>query len=317
MEVEKWTRNSIRLLLAAYQCEPMLYDFNHPLYHNRQARALKLVRIAKRLQHVRPGTTHTDVKVKLSSLRTHFNGENTKIKQSKINASSPDAFYVPSIWWFEELKFLEKYINERKIDPQRRQSTLNSTGNNIGIKPEQQLLRNAEFQGNIDNIPDSHVTFDHNIQIKEEDLFVEEFVDCSQFADSNEMEFNDSAEPLLIDAKSLKQNQQIAWNHSSTGDDSYQQLHDNNVREARQLLHKTLDIIQSLRDKISNTNTGSTTTTTGEKQYNLKIENFGKYIVSSLTEIPDQELIDEFCHNALNILFETKSKWIQKNKQMG
>lgn len=40
-----------------------------------------------------------------------------------------------------------------------------------------------------------------------------------------------------------------------------------------------------------------------------KISSFGKFIMSSLTEIKDESVVDNFCSGAIMLLFEAKKKY--------
>ncbi|KAK5648151.1 hypothetical protein RI129_003043 [Pyrocoelia pectoralis] len=54
-----------------------------------------------------------EVKKKIANIRSQYNHELTKIKDSCRSGVSTDDVYEPNVWWFEALSFLKPYIKPR------------------------------------------------------------------------------------------------------------------------------------------------------------------------------------------------------------
>lgn len=58
------------------------------------------------VKQVEPKTTVNDVKWKIQSIRASHRKERRKVAESVKNAQSPDEVYVPKLWYYKDLEFL-------------------------------------------------------------------------------------------------------------------------------------------------------------------------------------------------------------------
>ncbi|KAI8115983.1 hypothetical protein FF38_01498 [Lucilia cuprina] len=110
----EWDKNSVLKLINLWQEYPCLYNPRNQLYHNKHSRNEALEKITKNLQELIPDIKVNDVKVKISYLRSQYAREIQKQKEFTRSGMGTDEVYVPSVYWYDELKFLREYIKIRK-----------------------------------------------------------------------------------------------------------------------------------------------------------------------------------------------------------
>lgn len=64
------------------------------------------------LKICRRNITEEEVKKKINILRTSFKRENNKVKKSMLSGSGTDDLYVPTLWYYKELEFLQDQMEE-------------------------------------------------------------------------------------------------------------------------------------------------------------------------------------------------------------
>lgn len=69
-------------------------------------------KLTELLKVSRRNITEEDVKKKINILRTTFKRENNKVKKSMVSGSGTDEVYVPSLWHYKELEFLQDQMEE-------------------------------------------------------------------------------------------------------------------------------------------------------------------------------------------------------------
>lgn len=52
------------------------------------------------------------LKKKINILQTTFKRENNKIKKSMLSGSGTDEVYVPSLWYYKKLEFLQDQVDK-------------------------------------------------------------------------------------------------------------------------------------------------------------------------------------------------------------
>uniref|UniRef100_A0A1Y1MIF0 MADF domain-containing protein n=1 Tax=Photinus pyralis TaxID=7054 RepID=A0A1Y1MIF0_PHOPY len=111
----EWTKSLTITLIGLYEHHLCLYDVKNKFYSNKHARVEALNTIVGRLNE-EPGVNFTvdDVKKKIANLRSQFNHELSKINSSKRSGGGTDDLYEPSVWWFEYMAFIKKFIKTRK-----------------------------------------------------------------------------------------------------------------------------------------------------------------------------------------------------------
>lgn len=106
-----WNKPSLEILLNVYRDHPILYDMRHPKYYAKAERQKALNTIIEMLEDHRPATTTGDILKKIQTMRTQFGQEFSKVRKAHSKGSK----YVPSVWWYDYLSFLQKHIKPRNV----------------------------------------------------------------------------------------------------------------------------------------------------------------------------------------------------------
>ncbi|CAG4958184.1 unnamed protein product [Colias eurytheme] len=109
--------------ISLFRDSPQLWKEKSNEYKDKHKRDLALKKMVQVLKVCRPQITEEDVKKKINILLTTFNRENKKVKKSRVSGSSTDDLYVPSLWYFKELQFLE--------DQMEPESGIGTTGSEV------------------------------------------------------------------------------------------------------------------------------------------------------------------------------------------
>lgn len=72
-----------------------------------KVKRVKYNKMVEVLRVMHPTITQEDVRKKIHILRTSYRRESNKVKRSKQSSSSMDDIYVPILWYYKELPFLE------------------------------------------------------------------------------------------------------------------------------------------------------------------------------------------------------------------
>lgn len=123
----KWTKEQISVLINAYKEETCLYAIQSPNYHNKHLRAEALMRVCNAVNNVRLNTTTKECQTKFHNLRNQFNVENAKRRSSIKSGAGTNDIYVPSLWYFNSMLFLEEYYGMRKTKSSKLPDALQQT----------------------------------------------------------------------------------------------------------------------------------------------------------------------------------------------
>ncbi|XP_029159103.1 uncharacterized protein LOC114931291 [Nylanderia fulva] len=108
-------KDNIRTLLLLYQQHPCLYVVKSIDYHNRIKREKVLQTICDQYTEITEQPLTIEIaKKKINNLRSQYLDYLNKIKQSKASGASTDEIYKPTWWLYEDMKFLDPYISQRK-----------------------------------------------------------------------------------------------------------------------------------------------------------------------------------------------------------
>lgn len=99
----------IFILLDLYQKNECLWDVKSPDYKNAIKRKSALSNIAENLN-----LDQELVKKKIASIRATYLLEKKKIADSQRTGSSTGDVYIPTVSWFDHMKFLDDVIIPRK-----------------------------------------------------------------------------------------------------------------------------------------------------------------------------------------------------------
>ncbi|XP_063920324.1 uncharacterized protein LOC135135232 [Zophobas morio] len=108
-----WSRQQCETLIEEYQKYACLYAVKSPQYKNKHARQSALEKIQEQLEPLRANVTLTEIKAKISGMRTNFLSEFRKWNASKHSGAGEDSTYVPTIWYFKKFFFILEHVNVR------------------------------------------------------------------------------------------------------------------------------------------------------------------------------------------------------------
>jgi len=116
-KMPKWSKDSVALLINLYKENSNLHDRDSKLYYDKQERKKTLENIAEQLQESRPGTTDTEVSVKLECLKSAYLAVRSNIETSLNDgiSGSEVKMHTQSLWYYKELSFLGNYIEPSLI----------------------------------------------------------------------------------------------------------------------------------------------------------------------------------------------------------
>lgn len=127
-------KDNIRTLLALYEQHPSLYVVKSADYHNRTKRENAYRQICEQYKEItKQPLTIEAAKKKINNLRSQYLDYINKIKASKSSGMSTNDIYKPTWWLFEDMKFLDPHIAQRKGESSIIVSRLNKTFENYII----------------------------------------------------------------------------------------------------------------------------------------------------------------------------------------
>ncbi|XP_066587643.1 uncharacterized protein [Prorops nasuta] len=144
MTQKKWNNEAVLCLIESYKDEPCLYATNSVHYHNKHKRSEALKRICLNVSSQRPGTTEVECSTKLHNLRNQFNIENQKVKASIKSGTGFDDVYKPTLWYFDNLKFLETYFIPRKSHDSTKRYSMSRDTVKFLDNVQENLLKSSE-----------------------------------------------------------------------------------------------------------------------------------------------------------------------------
>ncbi|XP_055626594.1 uncharacterized protein LOC129768757 [Toxorhynchites rutilus septentrionalis] len=99
-------RECVKQFIIAYKNEPALWKIDSKIYHDRDQKAAAYGRLVEVLRRIEPGVNRQDVVKKINSLRSNYRKELRKIRGPR--RFGEDEVYVPKLWYFKLLGFLNK-----------------------------------------------------------------------------------------------------------------------------------------------------------------------------------------------------------------
>ncbi|XP_046406687.1 uncharacterized protein LOC124171559 [Ischnura elegans] len=109
-----WTRGQVERLILLVSERPYLFDPRNSLYKNKGKRLIGFREIAEGMIPARPNTTSEECRKKWYSLRTNYLAERRKVISSKKSGVGVESVYVPSLFYFNELSFIDEYTSPRE-----------------------------------------------------------------------------------------------------------------------------------------------------------------------------------------------------------
>lgn len=100
-------REFITEFLHLYHDYPALWKIKSTEYSDRNLKNNAYKALIEKYKEVDPNADKEIVKKKINSLRTNYRKELKKVKASYRSGTGTDDIYVPSLWYFNELQFLQ------------------------------------------------------------------------------------------------------------------------------------------------------------------------------------------------------------------
>lgn len=127
-------KDNIRTLLFLYEQHPSLYVVKSADYHNRTKRDNAYQQICQQYEEItKQHLTIEAAKKKINNLRSQYLDSVSKIKASKSSGMSTNDIYKPTWWLFEDMKFLDPHIAQRKGESSITVSRLNKIFENYKV----------------------------------------------------------------------------------------------------------------------------------------------------------------------------------------
>lgn len=104
-----WSREATTILIELYEGFPCLYEVSLEDYHNKNKRVAAIEEITLNFNN-RNFTSLSSklIQEKIHGIRSQFLAELNKIKKSKASGAGADQTYIPKLWCFDMLKFIQK-----------------------------------------------------------------------------------------------------------------------------------------------------------------------------------------------------------------
>ncbi|RVE39903.1 hypothetical protein evm_015447 [Chilo suppressalis] len=151
--------------ISIYQSEPCLWKVKSKIYHNRDLRNAALDKLLSKYKEIDAEANRDAVLKKINSLRTAYQKERKKVEESKRSGAGADAVYVPKLWYYKELSFIndqnvartsvsnvdeneESADEEQQIEQQHLDIDNNSQPNEILIQPNEESDNDGFVAGN-------------------------------------------------------------------------------------------------------------------------------------------------------------------------
>ncbi|XP_047543352.1 uncharacterized protein LOC125075687 [Vanessa atalanta] len=93
--------------IQLYRELPSLWNVKSKEYHNRDKKKVDYETLLSKYKEMFPKASKDDVKKKFNSLRTNYRKELKKHLQSMKSGSSADDIYQPTLWYYNEMVFLQ------------------------------------------------------------------------------------------------------------------------------------------------------------------------------------------------------------------
>lgn len=103
---EHWSRQDILILIESYRKYPCLWNVKSKLYKDRDKRAAALSSISEELKRNGVSATINEIKRKLDGIRCQYRREKNKMRKSKKSGTGTEDLYIPTLWFFDLLFFL-------------------------------------------------------------------------------------------------------------------------------------------------------------------------------------------------------------------
>ncbi|XP_045773632.1 uncharacterized protein LOC123873022 [Maniola jurtina] len=112
MDLRLHSKQFISKFIEEFRKNSCLWNILHPEYKNKKSRMKAYNRLLKFSKAAEPNITIDEIKKKIQSMRASHRKERRKVAGSLLKATSPKEFYVPKLWYYKELEFLNTQMEE-------------------------------------------------------------------------------------------------------------------------------------------------------------------------------------------------------------
>lgn len=96
-------RGHLEDFIKAYRSQPCLWAVKNKEYHNKDRKAVAYNKLLEVYINVDPNANRETIIKKINGMRTNYRKEKKKVEEF----SSMGSIYVPQLWYYESLKFLD------------------------------------------------------------------------------------------------------------------------------------------------------------------------------------------------------------------
>lgn len=109
--------------IECYRSLPSLWKIKSSEYHDRGKREAAYVKLVDVLKRIDPSANKDKVLKKINNIRSSYRKEVKKVESSSKSGSGADEQYVPKLWYFNLLSFLND-----QCEPRNSRSNIDSEG---------------------------------------------------------------------------------------------------------------------------------------------------------------------------------------------
>lgn len=100
-------REILEEFINIYRNEPCLWQIKNQDYHNRDKKTAAYNKLIAQYKKIEPNANRDMIVKKMNGLRTNYRKEKKKVEESKRSGTGTNDVYVPTLWYYHLLKFLD------------------------------------------------------------------------------------------------------------------------------------------------------------------------------------------------------------------
>ncbi|XP_037954786.1 uncharacterized protein LOC119684747 [Teleopsis dalmanni] len=101
--------NIFRELIEDYKSKRCLWEVKNDAYKNKYLKSQAWNKLLRRYKETFPDATLGDLKKKINGMRNCYRRELNKVKKSKKSGAGAVNLYVPTLWYYKDLQFLQEH----------------------------------------------------------------------------------------------------------------------------------------------------------------------------------------------------------------
>ena len=110
----EWRKALTLQLIELYRDHPCLYQIKSDAYKDRNKKSKAYAELLANIKIVNPMCSLEILKKKLNTLRSQYRKELKLMNASRKSGAGTDEVYVPKLWCFNELRFLDDGETQRE-----------------------------------------------------------------------------------------------------------------------------------------------------------------------------------------------------------